>query len=68
MVASCTMSQTSRQHCFSRLQIDSAYKPKNLDGSWVTTYHQRLYNLTDEAARGAARTCVHMRARCGRAT
>jgi hypothetical protein len=36
------------------MQIDSAYKPKNDDGTWVATYHKRLYGLTDEAARGAS--------------
>ncbi len=37
-------------------QIGREYTPKQ-QGVWTAGYHEKLYNLTDEAIRGAACCC-----------
>jgi hypothetical protein len=45
--------------CLPCMQISAKYQPKTPDGQqWMTDYHAKLYNLTDEAIRGAALPAV----------
>lgn len=41
------------------MQISAKYQPKTPDGQqWMVNYHAKLYNLTDEAIRGAALAAI----------